>query len=203
MDCSQKLLFFFAISYLVGSFSFAVVLSELFGLPDPRAYGSLNAGTTNVFRVSKFVAALTLCGDLAKSYFVMVLPRAVCSYCNVAVCPYDLSALLLGVVIGHIFSVYNSFSGGKGVACMVGATMAVDPLTAVIGSLAMVVVVIITRYSFLSTLSGLMLMAILLANKFPTGIIVVSYICALVLVIAKHHANIYRFFRKEENKLRF
>ncbi|WP_092484868.1 glycerol-3-phosphate 1-O-acyltransferase PlsY [Candidatus Ichthyocystis hellenicum] len=203
MDCSQKTLFFFAVAYLVGSFSFAVVLSELFKLPDPRAYGSLNAGATNVFRVNKLVAILTLCGDVAKSYFVMVLPNAICSYCAVSSCPYDLSVLLLGVVIGHIFSVYNSFSGGKGVACMIGATIAIDPWIAAIGSLVMVIAVIVTRYSFLSTLSGLVLMAILLAVRFPSSLIVIAYIFVLILVISKHHANISRFFKGKENKLRF
>ncbi|WP_092401787.1 MULTISPECIES: glycerol-3-phosphate acyltransferase [Candidatus Ichthyocystis] len=203
MLCIENSLFLFLVSYLLGSFSFAIVLSKFFNLPDPRSYGSHSAGATNVFRASKYIAFFTLIGDISKAYFVMRIPHLNHVYLDFPVCPYDFSILLLGVILGHIFSVFNSFHGGKGVACLIGATFAIDSLSATIGLALMALIIVITRYSFLSTLSGLILMAVILAIRLPISPLIGSYICALVLIISRHRSNIIRFLNGNENKLRF
>ena len=113
-------------AYLIGSISFAVVVSRCWQLPDPRTFGSKNPGATNVMRTGKKSAALfTLLGDAAKGWFtvwvVMTwLPTGVAS--NVA-----LSAAVMGVMFGHIFPLYHGFSGGKGVATALGVLLALSP----------------------------------------------------------------------------
>src|SRR5690349_15141380 len=100
-------------SYLVGSISFAIVVSKVMALPDPRSYGSKNPGATNVLRTGKKAAAvLTLLGDALKGFIpvllaVIYLPQAA---------PY----VGIAAFVGHLFPLYHRFQGGKGVATAAG-----------------------------------------------------------------------------------
>lgn len=106
-----------AVAYLLGSVSFAVLVSRAFALPDPRSYGSGNPGATNVLRTGRKAAAvLTLLGDALKGYVAVFLAQ------RYGESP-DVSASLAGfaVVVGHVLPVFHRFVGGKGVSTAAGA----------------------------------------------------------------------------------
>ena len=108
-------------AYLLGSVPFAVIVSRLFGLADPRSYGSGNPGATNVLRSgNKAAAALTLLGDGAKGWLAVYLANH-----------YQLSDTMIGLVglavfFGHLFPLFLKFKGGKGVATAAGVLLALD-----------------------------------------------------------------------------
>ena len=111
------------VAYLIGSISFAVLVSRAFGLPDPRSYGSGNPGATNVLRTGrKAAAALTLLGDAFKGWFAVALTQQ-----HVVADPVAVAAAAVAVVVGHLWPLYFRFEGGKGVSAAVGVLLALDP----------------------------------------------------------------------------
>ena len=129
---------FVVAAYLIGSVSFAVVTSRLFGLPDPHSYGSGNPGATNVLRTgNKVAAAITLVGDGAKGWLAVFLAQALGPSFGVA--DWAVPAVALAVFIGHLFPVFHGFAGGKGVATAAGIIFALHwPLGVALGVLWMV-----------------------------------------------------------------
>jgi glycerol-3-phosphate acyltransferase PlsY len=122
------------IAYLIGSVSFAVVVSRLMGLADPRTYGSGNPGATNVLRTGNRKAALlTLLGDALKGVAAVLLVRGLAPGWGLTETTVMLAGLL--AFIGHLYPVFHRFQGGKGVATAAGVLLAVDPLVG-IGTLA-------------------------------------------------------------------
>jgi glycerol-3-phosphate acyltransferase PlsY len=112
-----------ACAYLIGSVSFAVVTSKLFGLPDPHSYGSGNPGATNVLRTgNKAAAALTLLGDGAKGWLAVFLAQTLGPGLDLA--EWTVPAVALAVFVGHLFPVFYRFEGGKGVATAAGVMFA-------------------------------------------------------------------------------
>ena len=109
-------------AYLLGSISFAVLMSKAFSLPDPRTYGSQNPGATNVLRSGKkAAAALTLLGDAAKGTVAVVMAQLYApeNYTLIA-------AVALAVFLGHLFPIFLRFKGGKGVATALGVLLALN-----------------------------------------------------------------------------
>src|SRR5512139_133928 len=114
---------FVAAAYLIGSVSFAVVTSRLFGLPDPHSYGSGNPGATNVLRTGhKAAAALTLLGDGVKGWLAVWLELRFGDALGVA--SWTVPAVALAVFVGHLYPVFHRFAGGKGVATAAGIVLA-------------------------------------------------------------------------------
>lgn len=112
-------------AYLLGSISFAVLMSKLFGLPDPRSYGSHNPGATNVLRSGrKAVAALTLLGDATKGWLAVWLAKHYAPHDETFLTLVGLASL--AVFIGHLFPVFLRFRGGKGVATALGVLLALN-----------------------------------------------------------------------------
>ena len=110
------------VAYLIGSVSFAVVVSRLFGLPDPRQYGSGNPGATNVLRTgNKAAALLTLAGDGLKGYVAVWLAQRLAP---IGMLEWTIAAAALAVFMGHLFPVFHRFAGGKGVATAAGILFA-------------------------------------------------------------------------------
>ena len=110
-------------AYLIGSISFAVVVSKVMGLPDPHNYGSRNPGATNVLRTgNKAAAALTLVGDGAKGWFAVFLAQHFGTSFGVA--DWTVPMVALAVFIGHLFPIFHRFAGGKGVATAAGIMLA-------------------------------------------------------------------------------
>jgi len=139
------------LAYLLGSVSFAVIVSRLYGLADPRSYGSKNPGATNVLRSgNKQAALLTLFGDAAKGWLAVFLARQFALTFGFT----DSVIALVGLAafIGHLFPVFLRFKGGKGVATAAGVLLALNPWLglAVLGT--WIAVAALFRYSSLAAL---------------------------------------------------
>ena len=187
-------------AYLIGSISFAVVVSRMFRLPDPHTYGSGNPGATNVLRTGrKAAAALTLLGDAGKGW-VAVLLAQILSGESV---PESLAIALAGAAafVGHLFPVFHRFQGGKGVATACGVLFGFD-LWLGLGTL--VTWIMIAVFFRLSSLAALV--AALFAPAFTFwlfGFANVLWAVALIalLLVWRHRANIARLVAGEESRI--
>jgi acyl phosphate:glycerol-3-phosphate acyltransferase len=191
---------FVIVAYLLGSISFAVITSKLFGLADPRTYGSGNPGATNVLRSGKkAAAALTLFGDAAKGWLAVWLaihfsPGDV-SYTMLA------AAVALAVFIGHLFPVFLRFKGGKGVATALGVLLALDVWLALGGLATWLLMAAAFRLSSLSALAAAVttpIYAVLLG--LPREWVLASGIMSLLL-IWRHKSNIQNLLAGKEAKI--
>ena len=135
------------LAYLLGSISFAVIMSWAFGLEDPRTYGSGNPGATNVLRSgNKWAAGLTLLGDAAKGWLAVWG----ITYLHT---PVSVQALVaLAVFLGHLYPIFLRFKGGKGVATAFGVILAIQPLLALAAALTWLFAVKVFKYSSLAAL---------------------------------------------------
>ena len=188
------------LAYLLGSVPFAVVSSRLFGLADPRSYGSKNPGATNVVRSgTKKAAIVTLIGDLAKGWLAVFLAQTFGPHFGLGSGTVTLVAL--GVFFGHLFPVFLKFRGGKGVATAAGVLLALDPWLglAVLG--VWILIAYTLRYSSLSALVAAAtapLIAFLLWGRDPQLAAVAIIAMAL---IAKHWPNLQRLMAGSEPKI--
>ncbi len=181
-------------AYCVGSVSFAIAVSRLMQLPDPRTYGSRNPGATNVLRTGKRVAAaLTLAGDAGKGWLAVWLAQLYA--------PEAAALAGLAVFLGHLFPLFHRFKGGKGVATAAGVLSGLD-LWLGLGSLATwIVIAVLFRYASLASL-----VAALLAPFFA-WYIGLSYDVLLVaagiaaLLIWRHKGNIGRLLAGTESRI--
>jgi glycerol-3-phosphate acyltransferase PlsY len=124
-DTTADLLIILA-AYLIGSISFAVIVSRWFGLPDPRTYGSKNPGATNVLRSGRKAAAiLTLAGDGLKGWLAVALAKALAPAYGFG--DGTIALVAVAVFLGHLYPVFFRFIGGKGVATAAGVLFALDP----------------------------------------------------------------------------
>src|SRR4051812_31677514 len=139
------------IAYLIGSVSFAVVVSRAMGLPDPRSYGSKNPGATNVLRTGKKIAAaLTLLGDAMKGWLAVFLTDHF--YSTATPASYKMAAVALAVVVGHMYPVFHRFQGGKGVSTALGVLLALNVWLAAGALSTWVIIVAFFRISSLAAL---------------------------------------------------
>jgi acyl phosphate:glycerol-3-phosphate acyltransferase len=182
------------VAYLIGSISFAIVVSRAMRLPDPRSYGSGNPGATNVLRTGRKTAAvLTLLGDAAKGWLAVWLAQL---YVPEAA-PYA----ALAVFLGHLFPVYHRFQGGKGVATAAGVLLAIDWRIG-LGTLATwIIIAAFLRYSSLAAL-----IAAAFAPFFTALLLGFDAYFACVLVMAallvwRHKANIARLLAGTESRI--
>ena len=188
------------LAYLLGSVPFAVVSSRLFGLADPRSYGSKNPGATNVLRSgNKKAAIVTLIGDLAKGWLAVFLAQTFGPHFGLGSGTVTLVAL--GGFFGHLFPVFLKFRGGKGVATAAGVLLALDPWLglAVLG--VWILIAYTLRYSSLSALVAAAtapLIAFLLWGRDPQLAAVAIIAMAL---IAKHWPNLQRLMAGSEPKI--
>ncbi|HEY1326563.1 MAG TPA: glycerol-3-phosphate 1-O-acyltransferase PlsY [Casimicrobiaceae bacterium] len=187
-------------AYLVGSISFAVVVSRAFGLPDPHGYGSRNPGATNVLRTgNKAAAILTLLGDGLKGFVAVFV--AVRAGAELGTSAWLVAAAALAVFLGHLFPVFHRFAGGKGIATAAGILFAVHwPL-----GLTLTLVWLIMAFGFrISSLAGLTA-----ALLFPLGVLYVegpTLMAAVSVVIAlllfwRHRANIAQLLAGGERRI--
>jgi glycerol-3-phosphate acyltransferase PlsY len=183
-------------AYLVGSISFAVVASRLFGLPDPRTYGSGNPGATNVLRSGRKAAAIvTLIGDGAKGLVAVLGVRGL-GWGEAAV-----AAAAIAAFVGHLYPVYFGFRGGKGVATAFGIVLALNGwlALAVLGVFALVVA--LTRYVSLASMLGAAMAAGLAPVLFGAGWIAAALIGMAALIVWRHRANLRRLLAGEESRV--
>jgi glycerol-3-phosphate acyltransferase PlsY len=142
-----------AASYLLGSLSFAVIISRVMGLNDPRSYGSHNPGATNVLRSgNKKAAVLTLVFDAAKGWLPVLAVQQWGAEYGLGAGTAALAGL--AAFVGHLFPVFFRFKGGKGVATAAGVLLGVNPLLGLSVGLTWVIVAWFSRYSSLAALAA-------------------------------------------------
>lgn len=174
---------FIILAYLIGSLSSAIILSKLRKQPDPRTFGSKNAGATNILRGGdKTLAALVLVGDALKGFIIVILARLL------SVTGMGLGLVALAAVIGHIFPAYFHFKGGKGVATSFGGILALSWPIAIVCLVIWGILVAIYRYSSFASLVASAAAPLLSLVFMP------SYFIPLVamtgLLVWKHWDNI-------------
>jgi glycerol-3-phosphate acyltransferase PlsY len=182
--------------YLAGSLPFAVIVSRMMRLPDPRTYGSGNIGATNVLRSGNRVAALlTMLGDIAKGWVAVLVARAL------GLSEFDTVVVGFAAFFGHCFPVWLRFKGGKGVATAAGVLIALDWRMGLATLGVWLVVVVATRYSSLAALVAA-IAAPYFAWRFladPASVAVIGAMAGLLVV--RHHANIRKLLRGEESRV--
>lgn len=187
-------------AYLLGSVSFALVSSKLFGLADPRTYGSKNPGATNVLRSgNKLAALLTLVGDAAKGWLAVWL--ALFFEQQFQLGQTGIACVCVAVFLGHLFPVFAGFKGGKGVATALGVLLGINPLLGLLVLATWLCVAFITRYSSLSALIAAVLAPIYYGlffsfNPYFAAIVVIS-----AFLIARHRQNIGNLLAGKESKI--
>jgi len=186
-------------AYLIGSVSFAVVVSRLFGLPDPRGYGSGNPGATNVLRTgNKAAALLTLAGDGLKGFLAVWLAQRLAP---TAFLEWTIAAAALAVFLGHLFPVFHRFAGGKGVSTAAGILFALHwPLGA-----ALTVVWMSIAFGFkISSLAGLTAAVLMLLGMFYVfGPIAATWatVAIALLLFWRHRGNIAGLMAGRERRI--
>lgn len=177
------------VAYAIGSVSFAVIASRAFGLPDPRSYGSRNAGATNVLRTGKkAAAALTLLGDSAKGWLAVAIAAR---FAEPDALGLTMAAAGVAALLGHVFPVFFRFAGGKGVATALGALVALNLYVAAGAVASWLMIFAFFRISSLSALVAALsapFLALLLydaAHPYVIGTAVMS-----ALLIWRHKTNI-------------
>jgi len=192
------------LGYAIGCIQSAFIVGKIIGKIDIRDFGSGNAGTTNVARVlgAKAGAIVFIC-DVLKVILSCVICRTIFKFddiqLNITVGMYA----GIGSVIGHNFPFYLNFKGGKGIACTLGLILCIDIKVAVITYLIGFIVVVITKYVSLSSLSmTLVAPFIMLIYKFSTENIILMFILT-ALAYYRHLPNIKRLLKGEENKFSF
>jgi glycerol-3-phosphate acyltransferase PlsY len=193
-------LIFVVCAYLIGSVSFAVLMSKAFGLADPRSYGSGNPGATNVLRSGKkAAAALTLIGDAAKGWLAVFLA--------IQFAPHNGEGLLivalvaLAVFLGHVFPIFLKFKGGKGVATALGVLLALNVWMGLFVLGAWLLVALVFRYSSLAALVAAITAPIfaMLIHLRPELVLAVAIMS--MLLIWRHKGNIQNLMTGKESKI--
>jgi acyl phosphate:glycerol-3-phosphate acyltransferase len=188
------------VAYLLGSISFAVIVSRVFGLPDPRTYGSNNPGATNVLRSgNKLAAALTLFGDALKGWLAVALASRAAPILSLSEMHIALAALF--VFLGHLFPAFYQFKGGKGVATALGLLLALDWRVGIAATVVWLVLFALTKTSSIAALVATAVTP-LVAYYLRGGDMVSGVVLLIsILVIWRHKENIVRLASKREKKI--
>ncbi len=193
------------LSYLLGSIPFAVVVSRLMGLQDPRSFGSGNPGATNVLRTgNKKAAVLTLLGDAAKGWLAVFLAAYATN--RLALPVEVVAACAVAVFLGHVYSLFLRFKGGKGVATALGVILALQPWLALVVVATWMLAAYVSRYSsFAAVITAILapLYYVLGAkaiwpyhNAYTFAIVIIS-----VVLIQRHGQNISRLLKGKESRI--
>lgn len=188
------------VAYLIGSLSFAVIVSRAMGLADPRHYGSKNPGATNVLRSgNRKAAVLTLALDALKGYVpvfvaLVLAPR------------FGFGELTIGLVglaafLGHLWPVFFRFEGGKGVATAAGALLALNPGLGMATLLTWAIVAFFTRYSSLASLVSAAFAPFYQLLIWGASPLMLAITVMSLLLIWRHSANIQKLLKGTESKL--
>jgi len=188
------------LGYLIGSISFAVVVSRLMGLDDPRKYGSGNPGATNVLRSgNKLAALLTLVGDALKGAVAVLIARALAPTLGLDF----LDVMLAGVAafFGHLYPVFHRFVGGKGVATAAGVLIALSPVVGLATVATWLIIAFFFRYSSLAALVAAIFAPTFWLYLFGPGPAVWPVLAMSALLIWRHRGNIAKLLRGQESRI--
>jgi glycerol-3-phosphate acyltransferase PlsY len=191
---------FVLIAYLIGSLSFAVIVSRAFGLPDPRSYGSGNPGATNVLRTGRKLAALlTLVGDCGKGWLAVFLAaRYAAGY---GVDATGVAACAVAVFVGHIYPVFFRFRGGKGVSTAGGILLAIHPWLGLATVATWIVIALFFRYSSLAAIVSAVFAPLYYFFLFGVREMLPALILMSALLAWRHKANILKLVAGKEHRI--
>jgi glycerol-3-phosphate acyltransferase PlsY len=191
---------FVLVAYLIGSVSFAVVVSRLFGLSDPRTYGSKNPGATNVLRSgNKAAAVLTLLGDGLKGWLALWLAQHYAGRFGVP--DAALALVALAVFVGHLWPVWFRFAGGKGVATALGVLVAVNGWLGLATLVTWVVIAYAFKYSSLAALVAALFAPFYYGLLFGADAMLAAIAAMSALLIWRHAANIGKLLNGREGRI--
>lgn len=188
------------LAYLLGSISFAVLMSKLFRLADPRTYGSKNPGATNVLRSgNKLAAGLTLLGDCAKGWLAVWLALRFDEQFSLG--EAGIALIALAVFLGHLWPVFLRFAGGKGVATALGVLLGLNPILGLATLVTWSVVAYAFRYSSLAALVSAIFAPFYYGLLFGVDIKLLAVLIMSGLLIYRHHKNIGNLLSGKESRL--
>lgn len=187
-------------AYLIGSISFAVVVSKLFGLADPRTYGSKNPGATNVLRSGNRNAAIaTLLGDCIKGWFAVWLVQKCGPQYGVE--DSGIALVALAVFVGHLWPIFFRFAGGKGVATALGVLLGINVWLGVATLMTWLVVAYAFRYSSLAALIASVFAPFYYGLLFGVDAILLAVLAMSGLLIYRHGKNIGNLLAGKESRI--
>jgi glycerol-3-phosphate acyltransferase PlsY len=189
-------------AYLLGSISFAVVVSKCMALPDPYTYGSKNPGATNVLRTGNKKAALfTLLGDALKGWAAVLIARMVLGAEPSGSLEWVLCAVIIAVFLGHLFPLFHSFRGGKGVATACGILFGINFFLGLATLSTWLIVAFFTRYSSLAAIAAALFAPLYYIFLFGFHPVVLALVIMCVLLIWRHRSNIQNLMNGSETRI--
>jgi glycerol-3-phosphate acyltransferase PlsY len=193
-------LIFTVLAYLIGSISFAVVMSRAFGISDPRTYGSKNPGATNVLRSGNKKAAIaTLIGDGAKGWLAVWLALHFGSQYGVD--ETGIALVAIAVFLGHLWPIFFRFVGGKGVATALGVLLGIHPLLGLAVLVTWLLVAYLTRYSSLAALVAAVCAPVYYGIALGADAILATIVVMSALLLYRHAGNISNLLAGKESKI--
>jgi glycerol-3-phosphate acyltransferase PlsY len=191
---------FIIAAYLIGSISFAVVVSKLSGLPDPHNYGSGNPGATNVLRTGNKSAALfTLLGDAAKGWLAVWIALKFAGEYELTTT--NIAIIAIAVFLGHLYPIFHSFRGGKGVATALGVLLALNPWMGLCVFATWIIVFLFTRISSLAALIAAIASPFISLYFLGYSPIFIAIVVMSLLLIWRHRKNIYNLRSGSEGQV--
>jgi glycerol-3-phosphate acyltransferase PlsY len=189
-----------ALSYLVGSLSFAVIVSRLMGLADPRSYGSGNPGATNVLRSgNKAAAVLTLAFDALKGYLPVL--AALLWQERLGLGPFVIALVGLAAFLGHLWPVFFRFQGGKGVATAAGVLLALNPVLGAATLASWLLIAVFFRYSSLASLVAAAFAPFFQLLIWGVKPVLLCIVPMSLLLVWRHGPNIRKLLAGTESKI--
>lgn len=192
------------IAYLIGSISFAVVVSKCMRLPDPHSYGSGNPGATNVLRTgNKLAAVLTLIGDALKGFFAVMLARILLGDESLTstLSSWLLCGVVIAVFLGHLFPIFHGFKGGKGVATACGILFGINWILGLATLGTWIIVAAFMRYSSLAALAAAIFGPIYFVFLFGFQPMGIALLAVCLLLIWRHRSNIHNLINGKESRI--
>ena len=191
-------------AYLIGSISFAVVVSKYMRLPDPHSYGSGNPGATNVLRTgNKLAAVLTLIGDALKGYYAVMLARIFLGDDSLTstLSSWLLCGVVIAVFLGHLFPLFHGFKGGKGVATACGILFGINWILGAATLGTWFIVAMFMRYSSLAALAAAVFGPIYFVFLFGFQPMGIALLVVCLLLILRHRNNIKNLMNGTESRI--
>lgn len=187
-------------AYLIGSIPFAVIVSRVMGLADPRTYGSGNPGATNVLRSgSRGAAALTLLGDGFKGWLAVWLALRFGARFGVA--DFGAALVAIAVVLGHLYPIFLRFRGGKGIATAAGVIIALNPWLALATVITWVIVAVFFRYSSLASIAAAIFAPFYSAFGWGFDARFVALVVIAGFTVYRHRVNIRHLLAGTERRI--
>ena len=201
---SNLTLFLIPIAYLIGSISFAVVVSKCMRLPDPHSYGSGNPGATNVLRTgNKLAAVFTLIGDALKGYVAVMLARILLGDESLSstLGSWVLCGVVIAVFLGHLFPIFHGFKGGKGVATACGILFGINWVLGLATLSTWLIVAVFMRYSSLAALAAAVFGPMYFVFLFGFQPMGWALLVICLLLIWRHRSNIQNLMNGTESRI--